>query len=204
MPDHPVAIAIIKKVGLPIAAPSANRSGRPSPTSALHVKEDLDGQIAGIVDGGLTGVGVESTVLDCTSEIPVILRPGGVTKEQLQEVVGEISSDPALTDTREAPKSPGMKYRHYAPDAPLVLVDGDKEFIQELTHERKREGLKVGVLTTKENEDYYDADFIFTCGERARLETVAHSIYEALRSFNQGGDIIYSRGVSNEGSEMRS
>ena len=126
MPDHPVAMAIIKKVGLPIAAPSANRSGRPSPTSALHVKEDLDGRIAGIVDGGLTGVGVESTVLDCTSEIPVILRPGGVTKEQLQEVVGEISSDPALTDTKEAPKSPGMKYRHYAPDAPLILVDRDK------------------------------------------------------------------------------
>ncbi len=90
MPDHPVALAIIKKAGLPIAAPSANRSGRPSPTSALHVKEDLDGRIAGIVDGGVTGVGVESTVIDCTSEIPVILRPGGVTKEQLQEVVGEI------------------------------------------------------------------------------------------------------------------
>ena len=200
MPDHPVAIAIIKKVGLPIAAPSANRSGRPSPTSALHVKEDLDGRIAGIVDGGLTGVGVESTVLDCTSEIPVILRPGGVTKEQLQEVVGEISSDPALTDTKEAPKSPGMKYRHYAPDAPLILVDRDKGFIQELANERKREGLKVGILTTKENEDYYDADFIFTCGERAHLETVASSIYEALRSFNkQGVDIIYSEMFPNEG-----
>ncbi len=200
MPDHPVAIAIIKKAGLPIAAPSANLSGKPSPTSALHVKEDLEGKIAGIVDGGLTGVGVESTVLDCTSDIPVILRPGGVTKEQLQEVVGEISSDPALTDTREAPKSPGMKYRHYAPDAPLVLVDGEKERIQELIQERKREGQRVGVLTTKENEDYYDADFIFTCGERARLETVAHSIYEALRSFNQYGvDIIYSEVFPNEG-----
>ena len=200
MPDHPVAIALIKKAGLPIAAPSANLSGKPSPTSALHVKEDLDGKIAGIIDGGLTGVGVESTVLDCTTEIPVILRPGGVTKEQLQEIVGEIASDPALTDTKEAPKSPGMKYRHYAPDAPFVLVDGEKERIQELIQERKREGLKVGILTTKENEDYYDADFIFTCGERVHLETVAHSIYEALRSFNKNGvDIIYSEMFPNEG-----
>ena len=143
---------------------------------------------------------MESTVLDCTSEIPVILRPGGVTKEQLQEVVGEIASDPALTDTKEAPKSPGMKYRHYAPDAPFILVDGEKERIQELINERKREGLKVGILTTKENESYYDADFIFACGERAHLETVAHSIYEALRSFNkQGVDIIYSEMFPNEG-----
>jgi L-threonylcarbamoyladenylate synthase len=200
MPDHPIAKAIIKKVGLPIAAPSANRSGKPSPTSALHVKEDLDGRIAGIIDGGPTGVGVESTVLDCTSEVPVILRPGGVTKEQLQEVVGEISSDPALTDTKEAPKSPGMKYRHYAPDAPFILVDRDKAFIQELVNEKKREGMKVGILTTKENESYYDTDYIFSCGERAHLETVASSIYEALRCFDkQGVDIIYSEMFPSEG-----
>ena len=126
MPDHPVALALLKQSGLPIAAPSANRSGKPSPTLASHVQEDLDGRIAGIVDGGPTGVGLESTVLDCTTEIPVILRPGGVTKEQLEAVVGEVLLDPALTDTKEAPKAPGMKYRHYAPDAPLYLVDGQR------------------------------------------------------------------------------
>src|SRR3954447_17501552 len=170
MPDHPVAIAIIKKVGLPIAAPSANRSGRPSPTSALHVQEDLDGRIAGIVDGGPTGVGLESTVLDCTTEIPVILRPGGVTKEQLEAVVGEVLFDPALTNALEAPKAPGMKYRHYAPDAPLYLVDGTKKQIQALINERKQEGLTVGLLTTVENQTFYNADSIFTCGQREHLE----------------------------------
>lgn len=200
MPDHPVALAIIKKSGLPIAAPSANQSGRPSPTSALHVKEDLAGKIAGIVDGGTTGVGVESTVVDCTMDVPVILRPGGVTKEQLEKVIGEVRVDPALTDVSEKPKSPGMKYRHYAPDAPLYLVDGSREQLQELVNEGKKEGLKVGILTTKENEDFYDADYIFACGERARLETVAGSIYEALRRFNKEHvDIIYSEMFPNEG-----
>lgn len=200
MPDHPVALAILKRTGLPIAAPSANRSGKPSPTLAIHVKEDLDGRIAGIVDGGATGVGVESTVIDCTTSIPVIFRPGGVTKEQLEAVVGEVHSDPALSDTTEAPKSPGMKYRHYAPDAPLSLVEGTKEQIQSLIRERKKEGLKVGVLTTKENESYYDADYVFVCGERKHLETVASSIYEALRSFDkQEVDLIYSEMFPTEG-----
>nr|WP_295973198.1 L-threonylcarbamoyladenylate synthase [uncultured Bacillus sp.] len=200
MPDHPIALAIIRKSGLPIAAPSANKSGRPSPTSALHVKEDLAGKIAGIVDGGITGVGVESTVIDCTADVPVILRPGGITKEQIESVIGKVSVDPALTDASEKPKSPGMKYRHYAPDAPFCLVDGSREALQELVNEGRKKGLKVGVLTTKENETYYDADYIFACGERAHLETVASSIYEALRCFNKAGvDMIYSEMFSNQG-----
>ncbi|WP_428910115.1 L-threonylcarbamoyladenylate synthase [Niallia sp. Krafla_26] len=200
MPDHQVALALLEQVDLPIAAPSANRSGKPSPTMAQHVKEDLDGRIAGIVDGGPTGVGVESTVVDCTTEIPVILRPGGVTKEQLEDVVGEVLYDPALTDVKETPKSPGMKYRHYAPDAPLYLVDGSKEGIQVLIDGSRREGLKVGVLTTEENQSFYDADYIFTCGKREHLETVASSIYEALRSFDKAGmDLIYSEMFPNVG-----
>ena len=93
MPDHPVALSLIEESGLPIAAPSANRSGRPSPTTAHHVIEDLDGKIAGVVDAGETGVGVESTVVDCTSDIPVVLRPGGVTRDQLEEVVGRVDVD---------------------------------------------------------------------------------------------------------------
>jgi L-threonylcarbamoyladenylate synthase len=192
MPDHPVALALIEASGLPLAAPSANLSGKPSPTTAAHVADDLTGRIAGIVDGGATGVGVESTVVDCTGDIPVILRPGGVTREQLEDVVGEISVDPALKDSEQAPKAPGMKYRHYAPNAPFYLVNGTSSDIQQLVQEKRNEGMKVGVMTTKENEDLYDANAVIACGERSRLETVAEALYDTLRAFNQEDlDIIY-------------
>ncbi|MBN8201984.1 L-threonylcarbamoyladenylate synthase [Bacillus sp. NTK034] len=200
MPDHPVALELLEKAGLPIAAPSANRSGRPSPTTADHVWEDLNGRIAGLVDGGPTGVGVESTVLDCTGEVPVILRPGGITREQLEEVVGKVSVDPALADESQAPKSPGMKYRHYAPDAPLYLVEGTREDIQHFVEDKKQEGLSVGVLTTSENLEFYHADFIYACGQREKLETVASSLYEALRYFNTtDADIIFCEMFPGEG-----
>jgi L-threonylcarbamoyladenylate synthase len=200
MPDHPVALAVIKSSGLPIAAPSANRSGRPSPTTAQHVFEDLNGLIAGIVDGGSTGVGVESTVIDCTAAIPTILRPGGVTKEQIAKVIGDVRMDPALQNEKVKPKSPGMKYQHYAPDAPLFLVKGSKSFLQKLIDEKRQHGLRVGVLTTIEGESHVHADFVFTCGERKQLETVAVKLYEALRSFNTAGvDIIFSEMFPNEG-----
>ncbi|KON86102.1 tRNA threonylcarbamoyladenosine biosynthesis protein [Sporosarcina globispora] len=200
MPDHPVALELLKKTGLPIAAPSANRSGKPSPTTADHVWEDLNGRIAGLVDGGPTGVGVESTVVDCTGEVPVILRPGGITREQLTEVVGEVIVDPALADESQAPKSPGMKYRHYAPDAPLYLVEGTKEDIQHFVDDKKREGLSVGVLTTLENKEFYCADYVYACGQREKLETVASSLYEALRFFNTtDADIIFGEMFPGEG-----
>ncbi|MBX9971538.1 L-threonylcarbamoyladenylate synthase [Cytobacillus firmus] len=200
MPDHSVALALLEKTGLPIAAPSANRSGRPSPTTADHVWEDLNGRIAGLVDGGPTGVGVESTVVDCTGEVPVILRPGGITREQLEEVVGEVSVDPALADESQAPKSPGMKYRHYAPDAPLYLVEGTREDIQHFVEDKKKQGLSVGVLTTSENLEFYRADFIYACGQRENLETVASSLYEALRYFNTtDADIIFCEMFPGEG-----
>ncbi|MDQ0269271.1 L-threonylcarbamoyladenylate synthase [Cytobacillus purgationiresistens] len=200
MPDHPVALALLKKTNLPIAAPSANRSGKPSPTTAAHVWEDLNGRIAGVVDGGPTGVGLESTVLDCTEEIPTILRPGGITKEQLVEVIGEVKMDPALQDTAQAPRSPGMKYQHYAPNAPLYLVEGSKEAIQKLVSEKRNEGLTVGVLTTEENTDFYDANVVIACGRRSNLETVASGLYDALRQFNHADiDIIYGEVFSAEG-----
>lgn len=200
MPDHPVALAVIKKAGLPIAAPSANRSGKPSPTIAEHVWEDLNGRIAGIVDGGPTGVGVESTVLDCTEDVPVILRPGAVTKEQLEAVIGEVSVDAALLDAEQAPKSPGMKYTHYAPDAPLHLVAGTREFIQSLVDQKREEGLRVGVLTTEENQQFYRADYVITCGQRENIETVASLLYEALRNFNNtDADLIFGEMFPNEG-----
>lgn len=200
MPEHPVALAIIDAAGLPIAAPSANRSGRPSPTTAHHVWEDLNGRIAAIVDGGPTGIGVESTVLDCTLEIPQILRPGGVTKEQLVSVIGEVKMDPALSNQKEAPKSPGMKYTHYAPDAPLFLVNGDRETIQQLMDEKRQEGMRVGILTTEENRSFYQCDVIKICGKRENLETIASSLYDTLRSFNQEQvDIIFSEMFPDEG-----
>jgi L-threonylcarbamoyladenylate synthase len=123
MPDHDVALGLIAAAGVPIAAPSANRSGRPSPTTAAHVREDLDGRIEVILDGGPTGVGVESTVVDVTGPGPTLLRPGGVPLEDLRRVVGEVAVDPGLSgEGVERPKAPGMKYTHYAPQAPLTLL----------------------------------------------------------------------------------
>lgn len=193
MPSHPVGLALLKQCGLPIAAPSANSSGKPSPTTAAHVIEDLDGKIAGVVDGGPTGVGVESTVIDCTEAIPVILRPGGVTMEQLEAVIGEVRLDPALADAESKPKAPGMKYQHYAPNAPLYLVTGSREFLQQLVDEKKQEGLRVGVLTTEENVAAFHADTVLACGKRAELETVAAALYDTLRAFNhEKVDVIFS------------
>ncbi|HYK73664.1 MAG TPA: L-threonylcarbamoyladenylate synthase [Pseudoneobacillus sp.] len=200
MPDHAIALAVLKSCGLPIAAPSANTSGKPSPTTGAHVLEDLDGKVSGILDGGPTGVGVESTVIDCTEEIPVILRPGGITKEQIEAVIGEVGMDKALTDLTSAPKSPGMKYQHYAPNAPLYLVSGSKKFFDRLIAEKKTEGMRVGVLTTEEQVAAYEADVVLACGYRSNLETVASSLYQTLRAFNDSSvDIIFSEMFPNEG-----
>lgn len=203
MPDHPVALALIEAANLPIAAPSANVSGRPSPTTAHHVTQDLDGRISGVINGGETGVGVESTVVDCTTEIPVILRPGGVTKEQLEEAAGPVLVDPSLAKGEGAPKSPGMKYTHYAPDAPLILLEGKREWIQSLVEEKRQAGMKVGILTTEENAHFYQADKILVSGSRSDLSTVAHSLYDVLRSFNESDvDLIFSETFPQEGVGM--
>ncbi|WP_010677210.1 L-threonylcarbamoyladenylate synthase [Bacillus timonensis] len=200
MPSHPVALALITASGLPLAAPSANLSGKPSPTLAKHVADDLTGKIAGILDGGATGVGLESTVLDCSGDIPVILRPGGVTKEQLEEVCGVVEVDRAILEEGQAPKSPGMKYKHYAPTAPLSIVNGSMEFIQTLVKEKQHEGLKVGILTTTEGENKYEADQIIACGSREDLESVANRLYDVLRLFDESGvDVIFSESFPSEG-----
>lgn len=200
MPNHPVALSLIKASGLPIAAPSANTSGKPSPTTAKHVKDDLDGRIAGIVDGGSTGVGVESTVLDCSVEIPVILRPGGVTKEQLERIIGQVKEEVALSKKDETPKAPGMKYTHYAPKAPLTLVKGTPDFIQKLVNSKREEGLKIGILAAEENQTLYQADYVVSPGKLADLSTVASGLYDALRQFDQYPiDVIYSEVFPTEG-----
>ncbi|MCY9183471.1 MULTISPECIES: L-threonylcarbamoyladenylate synthase [Bacillus] len=185
MPDHPLALALIRAAGLPIAAPSANLSGKPSPTKAEHVAHDLDGRIAGMMDGGSTGIGVESTVLSCAGETPVLLRPGGITKEQIEAEIGPILVDKGIADQNEQPISPGMKYTHYAPSAPLVISEGSPERIQTLIQEYQQAGKRVGVLTTEENADFYSADYVKSCGRRDQLETVAAALYDALRSFDE-------------------
>lgn len=203
MPSHPVALKLIEMCGLPLAAPSANLSGKPSPTLASHVAHDLDGRIAGIVDGGPTGIGLESTVLDCsalcaeekaapTPPILHVLRPGGVTLEQLRELVGkeaEVELDGAHADVSFTPRAPGMKYTHYAPTARLCLVEGSDSFLLSLVQQSQAEGLKVGILTVEEKvgpftEQTKDVE-ILACGRGAELESVAHELFATLRKFDK-------------------
>ncbi|PLS18349.1 threonylcarbamoyl-AMP synthase [Bacillus sp. M6-12] len=200
MPDHPVALSLIAAANIPIAAPSANTSGRPSPTNAQHVLDDLEGKIAGIVDGGSTGVGLESTVVDCTEAIPVILRPGGVTKEEIESVVGAVRVDEALKNAAAAPKSPGMKYTHYAPKADFFLVKGEPSFIQKLIDENKANGLRTGVFTTSEKKEMYKADVIIAPAAEGDLKKIAASLYATLRTFDEKEvDIIYGEVFSEAG-----
>lgn len=184
IPDHPVANKLLKECGIPIAAPSANVSGKPSPTTADHVWADLNGKIAGLVDGGPTGVGVESTVIDCTQEIPIILRPGGITKEQLEQVVGKVMLDPALANTSEKPKAPGMKYRHYAPEVPMWLVEGSPEKMQEVINDERAQQKRVGVMASTPTSQKLEADRIISLG--FDIEEIAANLYDALREFKDG------------------
>ncbi|OMP66579.1 L-threonylcarbamoyladenylate synthase [Domibacillus epiphyticus] len=200
MPDHPAALEIIKAAGIPVAAPSANRSGKPSPTTAAHVLEDLSGRIAGVVDGGETGVGLESTVVDCTGTFPVILRPGGVTQLDIEAVSGKVEMNAAHNDLKEPPKSPGMKYTHYAPKAPLYLIEGTNGQIQHKINQLRAEGKKIGLLTTEESERFYEADAVLSCGQRRNLESVAKRLYGTLRSFDeQPVDMILAETFPSEG-----
>ncbi len=199
MPDHPVAQKIIEEARVPVAAPSANVSGKPSPTKATHVINDLNGKIAGIVDAGPTGVGLESTVIDCTKEPPVIYRPGGVTKEAIEAVIGKVDVARNAENDEETPLSPGMKYTHYAPDGALYLVS-DPTKIEQLVRTAKKDGKKVGVLTTEEGKRLYDADVVVSCGTRTDLQTVATSLYDSLRTFDRYGvDVIYAETFPQEG-----
>ena len=200
MPDHPIALALLKEANVPVAAPSANRSGKPSPTQASHVYHDLQGRISGIIDGGSTGVGVESTVIDCTTAVPTILRPGGVTKEQMEEIIGEVRVDQALVEEGHAPKSPGMKYTHYAPNAPVFVVEGSHQFIQQLIDQYENEGKKVGVITTEEAKNDFRAAKVLACGNRANLQTVAAQLYDVLRQFDtEDVDLILSESFPQTG-----
>lgn len=206
MPDHPVALALIRAGGGFVAAPSANTSGRPSPTRASHVEEDLSGRIEMILDGGTVGIGIESTIVDLTDEVPTILRPGYITAEMLGEVLGEVRMDPGIIDADSgiAPKAPGMKYRHYAPNAELVVVEGPAkqvtEEIKRLAGEGLSSGKRVGIIATEETEQQYPEGTVLCIGRRSEEETVARHLYEVLRRFDElGMDIIYSESFSDSG-----
>lgn len=200
MPNHPVALELIEKSGCLIAAPSANTSGKPSPTEAAHVALDMDGRIPMILDGGAVGIGIESTIVDLTEKKPMILRPGYITKEMLEEVLNEeVVIDPGIiaSDSLTKPKAPGMKYKHYAPKADLVLVDGEAgkvvAQINELVNEKHTQGLKVGVIATDETKEQYQADIVVSIGARADEDAIAQHLYKILREFDDWNvDAIYS------------
>ncbi|ABR46566.1 Sua5/YciO/YrdC/YwlC family protein [Alkaliphilus metalliredigens QYMF] len=210
MPVHPIARTLIEKAGVPVAAPSANTSGKPSPTRAAHVIQDLRGKVDAIIAGGPCDVGVESTVLDVTEETPMILRPGGVTKEMLEAVIGEVALDPGLYhrgEMKDVPRSPGMKYTHYAPKAKVIIIEGVEAAvvrkIREMVAYYKEKGLSVGVIVTDESLAYYDQVeecCVKSMGSRQNPETIANNLFRVLREFDETNvAIILSEAVEEVG-----
>ena len=205
MPSHPVALRLIEETGLPIAAPSANLSGKPSPTSGSHVWRDMKGKIPLILDAWACLVGVESTVLDVSGGIPTILRPGGISREQLEAVLGEVRMD--TSSETQAPKAPGMKYRHYAPQGEMMLMIGPTErLIQRMGYEIQKGHArlkKVGVLCSLENAPFLHnqfPDLLFVLGPKNRPEEVASNLFEGLRLCDERGmDLILAEGVQEGG-----
>lgn len=192
MPNHPVALSLIRNSGCLIAAPSANTSGRPSPSEAAHVAEDLSGKIPMIIDGGSVSIGIESTIIDLTEELPMVLRPGYITPEMLSEVLGEeVIIDPGIiaADDTTKPKAPGMKYKHYAPKADMVIVEGATEAvvsqINKLVGQKQEIGQKVAVIATEETRDLYRADVVLCIGKREDEDSIASHLYKILRECDE-------------------
>lgn len=206
MPDDPIALAFIKAAGGYIAAPSANTSGKPSPTLAKHVVEDMDGKIEMILDGGAVGIGLESTIVDLTSEKPTVLRPGYVTQAMIAEVLGEVDVDKTILDgnSKVAPKAPGMKYRHYAPAGELVIVEGDTNkvvsYINEQLKQYEGKNIRTGVIATDETEKLYCADVVKSAGKRTDEAAIAHQLYAFLREFDsEQVDYIFAESFETDG-----
>ncbi|MEN3048340.1 MAG: L-threonylcarbamoyladenylate synthase [Candidatus Caldarchaeales archaeon] len=205
MPDHPVSLELIRASGTPIAAPSANRSGSPSPTTADHVMRDLGGLIEMVLDGGPTEIGVESTVIDVTVEPPEVLRPGGLPVEDVERVIGRVKVPDwarGLARAPSRPRSPGMKYRHYAPRARMVLVEGRpsdvRSKVEELVEEYSSRGLRVGVLATDGRR--YEGAVTLDLGPSSDLRAVAKSLFSSIRELDETGvDVIIAEGVEERG-----
>lgn len=203
MPSHPIAMALIKEAGVPIAAPSANISGRPSPTDEESVLEEMKGRVDGIILGGDAKVGLESTILDLSTDIPMILRPGGVTLEDLKDVLGKVIVDPAILHKNEniKAKAPGMKYTHYAPNAKVYIVVGEEEKvvkkINKLVDENSEKCIKTGVMCINKNSNKYKGEII---GLGEDLSEVAYNLFKVLREMDKRNvDIIYSEAFEDTG-----
>lgn len=211
IPSNPVALKLIELAGCPVAAPSANRSGRPSPTRAEHVMEDLSGRIDAVVDGGSAEVGLESTVIQLTEERINVLRPGGISVEQLHQAVSgaRIVSEQTAASTK-VPRSPGMKYTHYAPQGELTVVIPSSDnsdawsqvhaYIHEQLKFFKQKGARTGVLAFSEHTAKYKADLVQSLGSREKLEQGAHALYEALRNFDRHNiSVMFAEGCFPKG-----
>lgn len=206
MPSDPIARALIDASSGYVAAPSANTSGRPSPTQAEHVAQDLNGKIDMIIDGGPVHIGLESTIIDLTEDVPMILRPGYITLEMLRRELGEVRVDPGLiaADSDRKPKAPGMKYRHYAPHADLKVVEGETgavvQKINSLCEELAGEKKRVGIIATEETKDQYRQGIVISIGERDDEEAIARHLYGSLRQFDElGVDAIFSESFAAAG-----
>ena len=206
MPSDPVAVSFIEAAGGYVAAPSANRSGRPSPTKAEYVAQDLGGRIEMILDGGDATLGLESTIVDLTVDPPEILRPGFVTGEMLRRVLGQVEEDETLfrVDSGQAPKAPGMKYRHYAPKGELTIVRGPSDavaaYINGRLSEGRRENRKTGVIASDETVEGYRADVPRSVGKRNDAAAVAKGLYRILREFDDDDvELIYSESFDGAG-----
>ena len=206
MPSDPIAQALIDASTGYIAAPSANTSGRPSPTQAEHVAQDLSGKIDMIIDGGPVNIGLESTIVDLTEDVPMILRPGYITLEMLREVLGEVRVDPGLiaADSERKPKAPGMKYRHYAPKADLKVVEGKTDAvvqtINRLCEELVEKKKQVGIIATEETKEHYRQGIVISIGARDDEEAIARHLYGILRQFDElGVDAIFSESFAAAG-----
>lgn len=206
MPSDLIARELILSSGGYVSAPSANISGRPSPTTAEHVRQDLNGKIDMILDGGSVEIGLESTILDMTVNPPMILRPGAITLDMLEEVIGDVSVDQTIlgNESEVPPKAPGMKYRHYAPKAKLAIVEGTirEEIlaIRQLAYEAEHNGKRVGIIASNETVDFYTHGLIKNIGTRENEKTIAKNLYAILREFDEEEiDEIYSESFSQEG-----
>ena len=201
MPSDEIARAIIQASGTYIAAPSANLSGRPSPTRAAHVIEDLSGRIEMIVDGGDSDIGLESSIIDLSGEVPMILRPGYITKEDFEQVVSEVEYDRAVLATKPqesiVAKAPGMKYRHYAPKGQIIIVEGASsavvEKINALTTEQEAKDIRVAVLCAEETRAKYCCSHVYSLGSLKNEKEISSHLFAALRNFDtEQMEVIYS------------
>lgn len=197
-PSDEIARALISEANTPIAAPSANISGRPSPTKADDVYQDMDGIIPLIIDGGESNIGIESTVIDLSGENPIILRPGYYTYEFLKEILPDMRLDDSLVDSTKIPKSPGQKYKHYAPKAKLRVFIGENvpDYLLNLAEECKSQGKKVGILAFEEDKDKFASYPYISLGSRRDLSTMSHVLFSSLREMDRlKVDIILAEGV---------